>query len=50
MIADTEDTKNHLKNNHLAYIGGPILFTAPHSKKLSRGGSAYGEKKRIHLR
>lgn len=32
------EKKNHLKNNYLGYIGGPILFTAPHSKKVMRGG------------
>lgn len=31
-------------------IQGPILFTAPHSGKLRRGGDAYEETKRTHLR
>ena len=37
---------------YLAMIGGPLLFTAPHSTKLNRGypPEIYGEKVRIHLR
>lgn len=31
-------------------ICGPLLFTAPHSGKLNRGGEEYGDKKRVHLR
>jgi hypothetical protein len=27
-----------------------LLFTAPHSGKLKRGGVEYGEKRRTHLR
>lgn len=45
---DTQE--NHLKKRYLCYINGPILFTAPHSKKLMRGGPEYGENKRVHLR
>lgn len=39
-----ESAENHLKKKHLGYLGGPILFTAPHSKKLMRGGPLYKEK------
>jgi hypothetical protein len=46
MIGEKQSVQNHLKKNHLAYIGGPILFTAPHSKRLMRGGKRYGEKRR----
>lgn len=45
-----ETPSNHLKKKYLGFIGGPILFTAPHSKKLMRGGELYKEKKRIHYR
>lgn len=38
------------KSKYLNSINGPIMFTAPHSGKLNRGGALYGEKKRIHLR
>ena len=38
------------KSKHVAYINGPILFTAPHSAKLKRGGKDYGDKRRTHLR
>lgn len=31
-------------------IAGPIIFTAPHSLKLHRGGAEEGERVRIHLR
>ena len=42
---------NHAQSMYLAQISGPILFTAPHSGKLRRGGiSEYGEKQRTHLR
>ena len=38
------------KSKYVASVHGPILFTAPHSGKLNRGGALFGEKKRIHLR
>ena len=38
------------KSKYLASINGPILFTAPHSGKLKRGGAEYGDKRRTHLR
>jgi hypothetical protein len=38
------------KSKYIASITGPLLFTAPHSGKLNRGGVLYGEKKRIHKR
>ncbi len=38
------------KSKYLASINGPLLFTAPHSGKLKRGGAEYGEKRRLHLR
>ena len=31
-------------------MNGPILFTAPHSGKLKRGGAEYDEKRRVHQR
>ena len=31
-------------------LRGPILFTAPHSTKIVRGGSEIGDKPRIHYR
>ena len=34
--------------HHLAYINGPIHFTAPHSTRLYRGGVDYDEKESIH--
>ena len=30
--------KNEEQTSHLAHIAGPILFTAPHSKDVYRGG------------
>ena len=45
-----ENTGKFLKNRHIGHIGGPILFTAPHSKQLWRGGKKYNEEKRIHHR
>jgi hypothetical protein len=39
MIPENEAER---QKNYLAFIGGPILFTAPHSKKLLRGGKEYG--------
>jgi hypothetical protein len=36
-------TENYLKKKHISYIGGPILFTAPHSKRLNRGGPKFNE-------
>lgn len=34
-----EPTKNHLKNKYVASIAKtPIFFTAPHTKRLVRGG------------
>lgn len=39
-----------LKNKTLYRFDGPLLFTAPHSKKLYRGGSLTGDKQRVHLR
>jgi hypothetical protein len=48
-MAATSSGKAH-KSKYIAYINGPLLFTAPHSGKLKRGGADYGEKKRIHLR
>lgn len=30
-----------MKKPFLCYIDGPIFFTAPHSKKLNRGGPEY---------
>ena len=42
--------KKKFASNHLAYINGPILFTAPHSSKLYRGGKDYNRKETIHLR
>ena len=45
-----EKDDRKLKQKYLAHIGGPIFFTAPHSKKLYRGGQQFGEKRRIHLR
>ena len=39
------------KSKYTACINGPILFTAPHSGKLKRGGfEEYDEKRRTHLR
>ena len=38
------------KSRYLAMIQGPLLFTAPHSGKVKRGGEEYGEKRRTHLR
>lgn len=38
------------KTDYLAHINGPILFTAPHSTRLYRGGVEYNEKQRIHPR
>ena len=35
---------------YLAYINGPILFTAPHSCRLYRGGPDYRRKETIHSR
>lgn len=32
------ETPNYLKKKYVTFLGGPILFTAPHSKKLMRGG------------
>ena len=31
-------------------IDGPIMFTAPHSGKVMRGGEDFGDKRRTHLR
>lgn len=45
-----QESKNHLKNKCLTYLNGPILFTAPHSKRVNRGGPKYGEKVRLHQR
>lgn len=50
MMKKAETQENHLKKRYLCYINGPIFFTAPHSKKLMRGGPEYGENKRVHLR
>lgn len=37
-----EAPDNHLKKKYIASIHkSPILFTAPHSKKLNRGGKEY---------
>ena len=47
---EKENKETFLKKKFLGYIGGPILFTAPHSKKLWRGGEKYDEKRRIHNR
>ena len=38
------------KSKFISYVNGPLLFTAPHSGKLKRGGVEYGEKRRTHLR
>lgn len=40
----------HLEKNYLGFINGPILFTAPHSKEVYRGGPEYGDTLRIHKR
>ena len=45
----TQSSSTH-RSKYLCSINGPILYTAPHSGKLNRGGALYGEKKRIHLR
>lgn len=45
---ESSKTKQH-KSKVAAYVNGPILFTAPHSGKVNRGGLLYGEKKRVHL-
>jgi hypothetical protein len=37
MIKDVE-YEDHLKKRFISSIKGPILFSAPHSKKLERGG------------
>jgi hypothetical protein len=42
--------KEESKSRYFASINGPILFTAPHSTELNRGGKDYDEKKRLHLR
>jgi hypothetical protein len=38
-----ENNNKKLKQSYLSSINGPILFTAPHSKKLYRGGKSHGE-------
>lgn len=38
------------KSKYVASINGPVLFTAPHSGKLKRGGVEYDEKRRVHQR
>lgn len=43
-----ESKKTKTKKDYLAYINGPILFTAPHSTRLYRGGEEYNEKQRVH--
>ncbi len=48
-------TPSHLgdrkhESKYIASVNGPLLFTAPHSGKLNRGGASYNEKKRVHLR
>ncbi len=45
-----ESLKKAPKSLHFAQINGPIIFTAPHSTELKRGGKDYDEKKRLHLR
>jgi len=47
-ISEVKDTSPD-KSKYLAMISGPLLFTAPHSGKLNRGGEEYGDKKRVHL-
>ena len=47
--SNNSSTTKHT-SKYLASINGPILFTAPHSGKLQRGGAEYGEKRRVHLR
>jgi len=46
-----EPAKDHLKKKYLAFVDKtPILFTAPHTKKLQRGGKDFNENIRIHKR
>ena len=35
---------------YISSIDGPLLFTAPHSGELKRGGEDYNERRRTHLR
>lgn len=39
-----------LKQKFISVVDGPLLFTAPHSKKIYRGGKLTGDERRIHLR
>lgn len=39
-----------LKNNYFSSLNGPILFTAPHSEKIYRGGEDTSDEKRLHER
>ncbi|CDW81872.1 UNKNOWN [Stylonychia lemnae] len=41
--------ENHV-SKYVASVNGPIIFTAPHSGKLKRGGAEYDEKRRVHQR
>lgn len=40
----------HLQKHYLGFINGPMLFTAPHSKEVYRGGPEYGDTLRKHKR
>ena len=42
--------QNKLKQKFISYVDGPLLFTAPHSKKVYRGGPITKDKRRLHLR
>jgi len=47
-MESSKKNKSIKKTDHLAFINGPILFTAPHSTRIYRGGSEYKEKLRVH--
>ena len=47
---DMVEKKASVSPQYLLSINGPLLFTAPHSGRVYRGGEEYKEKRRIHLR
>jgi hypothetical protein len=39
-----------MMENYVASLNGPIIFTAPHSTRIYRGGPETNDKPRLHLR
>ena len=44
------DVNTGIKTQYVACFRGPILFSAPHSSRIMRGGTHTKTKERLHLR